>query len=345
VLHVDVKRMIVEAGVEIQALGTELGGYLGVIGVSPSSYGHWMRESLAGRLKEAPPREPTAAELEFRAVVKERIKDLVHRRHYTHGLNAIWAQIKGGLLSREEFRDLAREAHREASAEKRKGWLRYEFTNPDVAHSLDLTELPRDTALGVRRYMARILDDCTRCTIWKGTTRSKGLYVGMAALQSHLQKGQAPLVFKFDLEFGHPAMENLLLQHRIAPLPNPPSYPPFNGKQERANKDVQGWLQSFGPAQDWSDKELQQELNFCFEELDGLWERQEFGGGTRRQAYASMPRAVVDREVFFADVQAGRRALLSQPGNRLAPMQAWRIATKESLKKFGLVRYRGPQEV
>jgi hypothetical protein len=55
-----------------------------------------MRESLAGRLKEAPPREPTAAELEFRAVVKERIKDLVHRRHYTHGLNAIWAQIKGG---------------------------------------------------------------------------------------------------------------------------------------------------------------------------------------------------------------------------------------------------------
>jgi hypothetical protein len=342
---VDVKRMIVETGREIQALGADLGGYLGVIGVSPSSYGHWMREDLSGRLVEPPPRLPTAAELDFRARVKDQIKDLVHRRHYTHGLRAIWAGIRGGLLSREEFRVLAREAREEANREKRKGWLRYEFTHPDVAHSLDLTELPRDTALGFRRYMTRILDDFTRCTLWKATTRSKGLYVGVAAVQSHLEKGPAPLVFKFDLEFGHPAMEDLLVHHRIAPLPNPPSYPPFNGKQERANKDVQGWLGSFGPAQDWSDQELQKELNFCFEEVDGLWERQEFGGGTRRGAYASMPRAAVDREGFFADAQAARRSLLSQPGNRLSPMQAWRVATKETLKKFGLVRYRGPQEV
>lgn len=337
--------MIVETGREIQGLGVDLRGYLGVIGVSPSSYGRWMRDQGAGRLMEPPSKEPTAAEQAFRAEVKEKIKDLVHRRHYTFGLNALWAQVRGGSLSREEFREVARIAHQEASEEKRKGWLRYEFTNPDVAHSLDLVQLPRDTALSIRRYMVRILDDCTRCTVWSATTRSKGLYVGMAAVQSHLEKGPAPLVFKFDLEFGHPPMENLLLQHRIAPLPNPPATPRFNGKNERANKDVQGWFQSFGPDQDWSDRELQKELQFCFTELDGLWERQEFGGGTRRQVYASLPRASVDREAFFADAQATRRSLLNSPGNQLSPMQAWRVATKETLKRFQLVRYRGPQEV
>ena len=336
--------MIVETGREIQGLGVDLRGYLGVVGVSPSTYGHWIREEVAGRLVELPPRPPSAATLALWAELREKMKDLAHRRHYTFGLNPLCTAYMG-RVSRVKFRELARDVRAEANREKRKNWLRYEFTHPDVAHSLDLVELPRGVAYSGRRYMARILDDCTRCTVWKAISRNKGLYVGIAAVQSHLEKNPAPLVFKFDLEFGHPGMETLLLSKKIAPLPNPPGSPWFNGKNERANKDVQSWFEPFGSDQDWATEELGKELNFCFTEVDELWEREEFGGGSRRKAYAELPRASVDRDAFLQDTTAYRRALLMRPDNRLSPMQAWRVATKDMLKKFGLVRYGDPQEV
>jgi hypothetical protein len=39
------------------------------------------------------------------------------------------------------------------------------------------------------------------------------------------------------------------------------------------NGDVQRWLNSFGPDQDWTTEELQEELQFCFIELDEMPER------------------------------------------------------------------------
>lgn|GEM_PF-3333548 len=343
-LDVDAKRMIVEAGHEIQELGADLLGYLGVIGVSASTYGHWMREDLAGRLVEAPPREPTQAERAPWDGLREKMRDLAHRRHYTFGLNPLRTEYRG-RVTREKFRELAREVRAQVNRERRKGWLRYEFAHPDVAHSMDLMRLPHGVESSGHRYMARIMDDCTRCTLWKGITRTKGLHVGLHAVQRHLKENNAPLVLKFDLEFGHPQMETLLLAHEVVPLPNPPGYPRANAKPERGNRDVGDWFKGFGPDQDWTDPELQKELNFCFTEIDGLWEREEFGGGTRRQAYASMPRASVDRAAFLREVKEYRLDLLRRPDNRLSPMQAWRVAVKEILKKFNLVRYVGPQEV
>lgn len=327
--------MILETGREIQGLGVDLRGYLGVIGVSPSTYGHWFRDEIAGRLVERPPQPPSAATLALWAEVREKMKDLMHRRHYTFGLKPIWTEYMG-RLTRLKFRELARVAREEANREKRKSWLRYEFTNPDVAHSIDLVELPRELAYSGRRYMARIIDDCTRCTLWKAISRNKGLYVGIAAVKSHLEKNAAPLVFKFDLEFGHREMETLLMSRKIAPLPNPPATPWFNGKNERGNKEVQRWLDSFGPDQDWGNEELQKELDFNIKETDELWERQEFGGGSRRKAYAELPRASVDRDAFLQETVAFRRDLLMKPDCRLSPMEAWRFATQAMLKKVSV---------
>lgn len=336
--------MILETGREVQGLGYDLLGYLGVMGISPSTYGFWAREQAGGRLVEVPPRPPTQEEERLWTEIRQKMRELAHRRHYTFGLTPLWAQYKE-RITREKFREMAREVRTEVKREKRNNLLRYEFLFPDVAHSLDLTQLPRGAQYPGARYMVRILDDCTRRTLWKAISPTKGMYVGAAAVRKHFDVGRVPLVFKFDLEFGHPEFEKLLLAYHVVPLPNPPGYPPFNGKNERANKDVQGWLKSFGPEQDWTTEELQAELQFCFTELDEIVERTEFGGTSRRQAYDKMERAKVDREAFLRDATEFRRKLLMRPDNRLSPMQAWRVAAKEVLKTYGLVRYSRPQEV
>lgn len=336
--------MILETGREIQGLGCDLMGYLGVVGVSPSSYGFWAREQSGGRLVELPPRPPTQEEEKLWAELREKMRSLAHRRHYSFGLVPLWAEYRE-RVTREKFRELAREIRAQVNREKRSNLLRYEFLHPDVAHSLDLTQLPRGAQYPGRRYMVRILDDCTRCTLWKAISPSKGMYVGAAAVQKHFEAGHVPLVFKFDLEFAHAEFEKLLIAHQVVPLPSPPDYPPFNGKNERANKDVQTWIRSFGPEQDWTTDELQSELQFCFTELDEITERSEFGGASRRQAYDKLERAKVDRAAFLGDATDFRRTLLMRPDNRLSPMQAWRVSAKEMLKQYGLVRYSRPQGV
>jgi len=336
--------MILETGRELQGLGCDVLGYLGVIGVSPSTFGFWARQSSAGTLVEQPPRPPSQEEQKLWAEIREKMKDLSHRRHYTFGLTPLWTEYRG-KIDREKFREIAREVREEVKREKRKNLLRYEFTHPDVAHSMDFVQLPQGAQYPGRRYMIRILDDCTRCTLWKAMTKHKGMYIGAGAVQKHFEAGCVPLFFKFDLEFGHPEFEKLLLAHQVVPLPNPPNFPRFNGKNERANKDVQSWLQSFGDDQNWSPQELQLELQFCITENDEITERAMFGGTTRRKAYDSMTRATVDRGALFSDTTEFRRRLLMRPENRLSPMQAWRVAAKEMLKKYQLVRYSRPSEV
>ncbi len=167
--------MILETGREVQGLGTDLMGYLGVIGVSPSSYGFWAREEAKGRLIEVPPKPPTQEELRLWTEVRERMRDLAHRRHYTFGLTPLWAEFRG-RIAREKFREFAREVRAEVKRERRKNLWRYEFLYPDVAHSLDFVQLPPGAQYKGRRYMLRILDDCTRCTLWKAITEHKGMY-------------------------------------------------------------------------------------------------------------------------------------------------------------------------
>lgn len=70
-----------------------------------------------------------------------------------------------------------------------------------------------------------------------------------------------------------------------------------------------------------------------------------FAGRSRLTACDSMERAKVDRAAFLRDATDFGRTLLMRLENQLSAMQAWRVAAKEILKKYGLVRYLGPSEV
>ncbi|MHC4605333.1 MAG: hypothetical protein ACYTAF_00160 [Planctomycetota bacterium] len=128
----------------------------------------------------------------------------------------------------------------------------------------------------------------------------------------------------------------------MIPLPNPRRRLQFNGKFERSNKDVQLWLGAFEGNRFWSGEEFGRELDFCFEQLDEIEERAMFGGTTRRRACEQMPRAKLDRDLFFREGCALRRQIMQRVHRRMDSADIWRVTAKEVLKKYGLVRYSRP---
>lgn len=336
--------MIVETAREIQAAGNDLTEYLRVIGVPVSTFGFWAREAAEGKLVPKPPRPPTLEETSFRINLSHEMKQLAHRRHITFGLHHLWVKVRG-RITRDEFRKLATEVRREANRERLAGLLRYEFTHPDVAHSVDFVTFPRELQYGARRYMIRILDDCTRCTLRQEVTLHKGAGVGGAFLHQHLKAGLLPLVLKYDREFAVPQFENILLHYKVVPLPSACASPWTNGKNERANGDVQQWIGVWGKDEFWTTEELRQELAFCFEGLDEIAESAILNGKIRRKEYDARQRAPVDRDAFFKDAVQFHGELLRRPNNRLLSNDAWRVAAKETLKKYDVVRYPRPSGV
>ncbi|MCC6738524.1 MAG: DDE-type integrase/transposase/recombinase [Planctomycetia bacterium] len=336
--------MIVETARQVQDTGSDLTEYLRVVGVPPTSFGRWVQEAREGRLVPAPPRPPTEEDIAFRILLCAELRALGHRRSVTFGLAPLWNRYRG-RITRDEFRKLAKQIRAEVIRERRAGLHRYEFTHPDVAHSIDFVTLSRDVQSGARRYSIRILDDCTRCTLRKEITRRKGALVGGEFVHAHLKAGKLPLVFKFDREFATPEFLRLLQSFKVVPLPGPPASPGTNGKQERANKDVRQSINLFGNSELWTDDEYEAELDFCFHELDATADDAILNGTTRRKEYHSRERAHVDRDAFFEDAVKFRRDLLARPDTKVSRTSAWWIAAKETLKKYGLVRYSRPSEL
>jgi len=332
--------MIVQVGQEVQKLTGNLVGYLGVLGLSPRTYGFWAKAYAQQSLVASPPKPPSKEEIQMLEELRARMKDLHHVRHYTFGLPQLWKEVRG-KVKREVFRSMAREVRNEVKRERRNNIQRYEFTHPDVCHSMDFQQMPYAYPASPKRYNLRILDECTRFTLMRAITNQKGAGVGARFVFEFLKTGKHPLLFKYDREFDQPQFENLLIMHKIVPLPCPRNYPRFNGKTERSNKDVKQWFDVFESDLFWSHDELSQELDICFERLDEIEERAMFGGNTRKTAYETMTRSTVNRDEFFDEVMRLRKSVLNSNA-KIHPADAWRYAAKEALKRYDLVRYVRP---
>lgn len=333
--------MIVEVGREVQQVAGNIMEYLNMIGVAPRSYGEWIRSYVAGTLVAQPPRPPSQETLKKLDELKAELIDLDHRQHCTHGLEPLFQKYKG-QVTREVFRRLAMEARAEAKRIFRNKMQRYEFVTRDVCHSMDYTAMPLEFPGSPKRYLIKIMDECSRLNLKHAITEHKGAGVGARFVLDHFKAGNIPLVFKYDREFDVPQFEELLIMYKVVPLPCPGAYPPFNGKTERSNRDLQQWLGTFESDKFWGYDELSKEVDICFTQLDEVYQRTMFGGRTCRQVYQELKPPSVDREQFFREADQFRRSLLARPGKPMHPADAWRIAAKETLKKWDLVKYGRP---
>ena len=336
--------MIVETGQEIRAETGSLGGYLGILDLSPRTFGSWTKPAAPAASASPLPPKPVPApplELEVLPRLRDEVRVLAHRRHRTYGLPGLWPQYRG-LITRAAFRDLAAEVRSEVKRSRRQRLQRYEFLHPDVAHSLDYTEMPREAPGAPKLYLAKMMDDFARLTLKRELTRRKGAGVGAAFADNHLSTSPKPLVLKFDLEFDTEDFYDLLLRHQVVPLPSPAGYPPFNAKTERSYRDVKDWLREFEGEIYWSREELETELALCFEQIDEIEPRAVLRGATARDLYDTAPRTDVNREKFFRDAVALFDTFMQRAPKAPRVHDAWRCAAKETLKKYGLVRYSRP---
>ncbi len=335
--------MIVETGLEIRSETGSLGGYLGILNLSPRTYGSWTRPAATGVAASLPPPKPVPSvplEPEKLSNVLTRLRHLAHGRHRTYGLPGLWNQFRE--LPRAFFRRLARGVRAEVIRARRQRLQRYEFLHPDVAHSLDYTEMPREGPGAPKRYLAKIMDDFARLKLKHALTHRKGPVVAGSIVDQHLSTCRKPLVFKFDLEFDTEDFYELLLLHKVVPLPSPASYPPFNGKTERSYRDVKDWLREFQGELYWSDEELETELQLCFRQSDALDPRPVLGGLTAKASYETSPRADVNPEIFFSKAVTLFDKVMRQTSKPPRVHDAWRYVAKETLKQYGLVRYSRP---
>jgi hypothetical protein len=340
--------MIVETAEEIEKIGGTLKGLCGVLDLPVRTLAEWRKEGLkrAEAPSSSPSQKPSPPDVSLLVVplVRAGLKTLVHRRHRTQGVTQFWARWEG-QIPRAQFRVLSREVRDEVKRERRNQVQRYEFLHPDVAHSLDYTELPRSAPGAGKQYLAKIMDDCSRLTLKRAFTLVKGAGYGATFVHEHLVTHRKPLVLKFDLEFDVPQFIDLLLDHGVVPLPSPGGYPPFNGKTERSYRDVKDWLAEFGKNVYWTPEELEVELDLCFTQLDDVDARAVLGGRTARVAYEQTPRAAVDPKVFFKEALELYDRTMRLAKSKLLPRDVWRYAAKELLKTYGLVRYSRPCNV
>lgn len=334
--------MIIDTSQEVRALEGTLSGYLGVLDLSPRTFGSWTQ--VRGEpvvVSPIPPKPvPLSAGAEIPPHLHARVRALAHRRHRSYGLPGLWKEFQGEIR-RAPFRSMARHVRAQVNYERRLRLQRYEFLHPDVAHSFDYSEMPREAPWAPKRYFAKIQDDYARLSLKRALTNRKGSIFGGQFVQEHLESAPKPLVFKFDLEFDTPDFYAILLRHRVVPLPSPAARPQFNGKTERSYRDVKDWLREFESDVYWSEEELTTELGFCFQQIDEVDEREVLGGRTARAAYETSPRADVDSDIFFSDAVEMYDKVM-QTSKAPPPSGAWRYAAKETLKKYGLVWYSRP---
>jgi hypothetical protein len=337
--------VIVETGLKIRAKGDPLKGYFGVLALSPRTFGSWTTPAVPDTaVPFFPPPKPVPSVPRIPVDLSNlriQLRALVHRRHRTYGLPGLWPQFQG-RIPRAAFRDLAADVRADVKRERRRHLQRYQFLHPDVAHSFDYTELPRAEPGAPKLYLAKMMDDFARLKLKHALTHRKGAVVGGAFVDNHLSTSPKPLVLKFDLEFDTPEFYDLLLRHRVVPLPSPAGYPAFNAKTERSYRDVKDWLREFEGEIYWTREELETELELCFKQSDEIDPRPVLGGFTARAVYDTTTRAALPRELFFSDA-----VKLFDSYMRLTPKaprahDAWRCAAKETLKKYGLVRYSRP---
>lgn len=337
--------MILERSDEVRQASGTLEGYLGLLKLPSRTFRSWKRRASTaeGAASLPPPKPAPSVPLLSKAPpgLRLELRALAHRRHRTYGLPGLWRQYRGEI-TRAEFRLLAAEVRADVKRERRSRLQRYEFLHPDVAHSLDYTEMPRQDPWSSKRYLAKIMDDFARLKLKHALTHRKGAVVAGALVDNHLSTAPKPLVLKFDLEFDTPEFYELLLRHGVIPLPSPAGYPPFNAKTERSYRDVKDWLREFEGEIYWSDDELATELDICFEQIDEVDPRPVLGGLTARGAYDCAPRTQVKREIFFSDAVELFDNLMQRTPKPPRVSDAWRFAAKETLKKYGLVRYSRP---
>jgi len=224
---------------------------------------------------------------------------------------------------------------RECKAPKEKP-RRYEITAPNVMWSEDGTGF-RD--YGRKRELLLLQDECSRYKVnkrlVKGPATSDDVY---DYLREAFDKHGAPLVLKHDGDpiFHEERVRKLLEENGVINLKSPARYPPFNGKMERAIRDIKSYERAMKRFD--ANSKLQERIEAATHDLNEERPRPLLGGRTAREVFEDRRSPVPDRQKFYNEVMEAERMMLSESCTRKQKDDAAQRAVELVLSRQRLMK-------
>lgn len=306
-----------------------------VLGLRPGSLRRWLRRE-AHRQPAPRRRRPGAISPEVRARLRKRYLDSL--RQWGPAVLACWARREGlgsycPTTIARAIEDLRPEPDPPA---RNRTWV---VKAPGVMWSEDGAAFRQR---GRKHELLLVQDEHSRFKVGHQLVRgpAKGADV-RKALEAAIAEHGAPLVLKRDggAIFDERSVMELLDAHGVIVITSPPGYPKYNGRMERAVRDVRSHERA--QRQQSPPRPLADRIAVAIDDLNDHRPRPVLGGATAREVYTANGVRLPGRDQFRKEVFERETVLVADAASRHERDAARRRAVEDVLQWHGLMRYTG----
>jgi transposase InsO family protein len=307
-----------------------------VLGRSPQAVQRWQRRKGEPRPAAERRGRPQAVSSSVRQQLRCRYTDSL--KQWGPAVLACWAKRQGlgsycATTVSRAIEDL------KPSPPPTKPKQSYEVAGPGVLWSEDGAGFGKGHG---KKELLLVQDECSRFKVGHELCVGPAKGSDVRALLSRLFKQHgAPLVLKRDggSIFNDAGVMELLEEHQVTVLTSPPYTPQYNGRCERAFRDIRSHERAQRKAQ--TGGTLAERIDRAIDDLNEHRPRPTLRGRTAREVQGGGPVAFPPRNVFRQEIETRRIQLVEQANSRHERDQALRRAIEDVLSKYDLVTWKG----
>jgi transposase InsO family protein len=302
------------------------------LGITMQALTRWcLAETVSPELTARRGRPPEMSE-----EVKDKLRQcyLEHYRQWGPTILAPWAEREGlGKWSPGQIDTVIADLKEEP--EPKTEPIRLEVTAPMVMWSEDGTGF---TERRQKKELLVVQDEYSRYKVnfrlADGPARAEDVAL---YLEEAFSKHGAPLVLKHDggKVFHADIVRKIMAKWGVTDLTSPPYWPGYNGKCERAMRDIKSYERAMRKA--GVRNTLSYRLQKTFTDLNEERPRPVLKGRTAREAFETESPALPDRNDFQIEVTIWRDVLYRQARSRSEQQSAGRKAVEQVLSWYGLL--------
>lgn len=215
----------------------------------------------------------------------------------------------------------------------------YEVTAPGAVWSEDGASFKER---GKKSEMILVQDECSRYktghALCSGPASGKDV---RKLLEELFQTHGAPLVLKRDggSIFDEDSVRALLDEWGVLSLVSPPGTPRYNGKMERAVRDVRSHERA--QREHGAGGTLEERIDLAIEDLNEHRPRPVLGGRTATEVFEDRCDPIPNRQLFRRKVEQRTLELKEEAASRREMDAASRKAIEDVLSSYGLMKWKG----
>ncbi len=193
---------------------------------------------------------------------------------------------------------------------------------------------------GKKHELLAVQDEHSRCELNHQLVAGPAKGEDVATYLEHaFEEHGPPLVLKQDRgsNLNSEPVQQLCDRYGVIILNSPAGYPPYNGRRERANRDIRQYVNAM--RQDGSRLPLSDRVDAAIDDLSNVRPRPMLRGRTAREVYDADRCELPDRWQIRKEVDALEQRIKQDATNRADLDCARRRAIESVLLSYGLMKY------